>query len=126
MRLPLLLGCHHLCIWSSEIAGFFDHQYLEMIIWYLGILRGDIYQGKVASENVSFGWLWPGVPLVQSDCIILWSSVSLQIMISYLSFLHEDNHQGKVGLWILLLVGFHQLCFLFKQVVAFLDVSWRN
>ena len=28
LRLPLLVGCGQLCLWSSQIPGFFDHQYL--------------------------------------------------------------------------------------------------
>ena len=34
-------------------------------------LQGDIHQGKVASETTTFGWVWLGVPLFQSDCVIL-------------------------------------------------------
>ena len=37
----------------------------------LDFLHGDDYQEMVASEATTFGWMWPVVPLVQSDCYIL-------------------------------------------------------
>ena len=39
---------------------------------------GDNYQEKVASKTTTFDWVWPVVPLVQSDSMILWSSISLE------------------------------------------------
>ena len=49
------------------------------------------HQGKVASEYY-FGWVWQVIPLVRSNCWILW-----YISISGKNhFLHENKHQGKV------------------------------
>ena len=33
----------------------------------LDLLHGDNYERKVASETTFFRWVWPVVPLVQSD-----------------------------------------------------------
>ena len=37
----------------------------------LDFLHEDGYQGKVAFKATTFSWMWPVVPLVQSDCRIL-------------------------------------------------------
>ena len=36
------------------------------------------HQEKVASKATTIGWMWPGVPQVNSDSRIIWSSVSLE------------------------------------------------
>ena len=59
----------------NQIAVVFYHQYL----WkessdLLDFLHGDIKR-NIASEFSTFGWLWPVVPVIQSDCRILWSSI---------------------------------------------------
>ena len=41
-------------------------------------LHEDILQETVALETTTFGWKRPSVPLVQSDCLILWSLISLE------------------------------------------------
>ena len=42
--------------------------------------------------------MWPGVPLVQSDCRILRLSIYLKSIKSYLSFLHGFIYQGRATL----------------------------
>ena len=123
MLLPLI-GYEN-CLLSSQIAEFFDQQYLSEIIWYAifyawsySSRKGSIWdnhvwmerarilwlaisqerthryicyfclenhQGKVASKITSYGWQWPGVPLVQPDSRILWLSISLEGINRYLS-----------------------------------------
>ena len=41
-------------------------------------LHGFNYQEKAASNTTLFGWVRPFLPLVQSYCRILWSSISLE------------------------------------------------
>ena len=56
----------------NQIAVFFDHRYLwKESIDTLDFLPGINYQGDVASETTTFGCIWAGVPLIQSDCRIL-------------------------------------------------------
>ena len=60
LSVPLLVGCGQVYLLSSQIVGFFEHQYLwEESISLLDFLNGDNYQRKVASENDTFGWVWP-------------------------------------------------------------------
>ena len=56
-------------------------------------MHGDKPQGKVAPETTAFGWVWTVVPLVQSDCRVLWSSMSIDIS----NIWHRDSHQRKVA-----------------------------
>ena len=46
----------------------------------------DSYPRKIASETTFFGWVWPGVLLIQSDRRILWLSMSLDGINWYLRF----------------------------------------
>ena len=46
----------------------------------------DIYPRKIASETTFFGWVWPGVLLIQSNRRILWLSMSLDGINWYLRF----------------------------------------
>ena len=41
-------------------------------------------------------WIWPGVPLVQSDWKFLWSTMSLKRIIWFLIFLCRVSHQEKL------------------------------
>ena len=60
---------------TNQMAVFFDHQYLwKESISRLDFLHGDNHQRKVASESYPFGWVWPVLLLIQSDCIILHKS----------------------------------------------------
>ena len=34
----------------------------------LAVLDGVTHQYNVASDSIVFGWVWRGLPLVQSDC----------------------------------------------------------
>ena len=61
---PLLVGFGKVCLLFNQIAGFFDHQYLSKeSICILDFLHGFNHQGKVASEIITFSWVWLGVPL---------------------------------------------------------------
>ena len=62
----------HKMLSTSRIAVLFDHQYLWMeSIDTFDLVHEDNHQPKVGSETTSFGRVWPGVPLVQSECRIL-------------------------------------------------------
>ena len=83
---------------TNQTAVFSDYQYIwKESIHTFDFFHGDNHQGKVWSETTTFGWVQPVVLLVQSDCRILWSSMSLEGIIWYLCFLCGDNHQGKAG-----------------------------
>ena len=58
---------------ASQIAVFFDHQYLcKESLNLLDFLHGDNDDGdKVASDTITFFCMWPVVPAVQSDYRIL-------------------------------------------------------
>ena len=83
MRLPVLFDCGNLCFSSSQIAGFFDYQYMLKESSDLGLfLHGDSHQAKVVPENsffffFFFGCVWP-------FCDVF-------------NFLRGDNHQGMVA-----------------------------
>ena len=66
-----LVGYGLLYLLSNQMARFFGYQYLWREPIYFFFLHGDIHLGKVASETTTFGWVWLGVPLFQSDCVIL-------------------------------------------------------
>ena len=56
---------------ANQIAVFFDYQCLwKKSVDLLDFLYGDNHQGELTSETTFFGWVWPVVPLVQSDCRI--------------------------------------------------------
>ena len=63
----------------------------------LFFLFKDNHPAKVECKTATFRWVWPGMRLVQSDCRILWSTITLEGINSwYRRFLYEDIHQGKV------------------------------
>ena len=93
---------------ANQVAVFFDHQYLwKESIDPTDFLHGNNHQRKISSETITFGWVWPFVFLVQSDCrILLIISISgrnqqisfcMEIIIKGRAFLHADNHKGKVA-----------------------------
>ena len=99
LRLPLSVGCGLLCLSSNQITGFFYHQYIGKVsINLFDFLYGD-NQGKVASETITFGWLKPAVPLVKSDCRILWSSIYLERIKWYLSFIPCSYLSRDGSIW---------------------------
>ena len=62
-----------LCLWFSQIARFFDYQYLwKKSVDTLDFLHGDSHQGKVGFETAGFGWVWPVVfyPMRYQDSFI--------------------------------------------------------
>ena len=72
VRLPLFVWCGQFYFSAIQIAGFFDHQYLwKKSINIFDFLYRDNHQRKVAPETTTFDWVWPAVPLGQSDCRIL-------------------------------------------------------
>ena len=63
----------------------------------LFFLFKDNHPAKVECKTTTFRWVWPGMCLVQSDCRILWSTITLEGINSwYHRFLYEDIHQGKL------------------------------
>lgn len=89
-----VVGCGQFCFLSSKILGFFDNQYFfeELII--LDFLRGDNHKGNLALETTFWVLICSDVLLVQSDCRILKSSVSLERILDYP---HGVNHQEKIA-----------------------------
>ena len=60
-------------------------------------MPGVSHQEKVASETY-FGWVWSVVFLVQSDYMILWSSISLgRIAYSLWFFVDGGSHQVRIA-----------------------------
>ena len=45
----------------------------------LTTLIANNHQGKIALKTTSLGWVWPGMPLHESDSKILWSSIFLEV-----------------------------------------------
>ena len=75
----VLIGYGELCLLSNQISGFFDHQCLwKESINLLDFLHGDNHQRKVTSGTATFDWVGPVVPLIQSVCRILRSSIFLK------------------------------------------------
>ena len=53
---------------TNRFAVFFYHQYLcKESISTIDFLHGDNHHKKVASEIITFGWVWPVLSLVQLD-----------------------------------------------------------
>ena len=98
---------------------FFDHQYLQKESFEILDFWMDRYQGKMTSETTTFVWVWPVVPLVQSGCRILLSSISLKIM--DIMFFAWDNHQGQEHLKRPLLLWCGLVCLLSNQIAGFFD-----
>ena len=85
MRVLVLVRCSQLCLSSSHIAGFFDRQYhCKEPIHIFDFWHGGNCQGKVVSKTNTLSWVWPDVPLFQSDSRNLWSSISLDGINRYL------------------------------------------
>ena len=59
---------------AENLLNQSDCRSLERIN-HLDFLRGDKHQRKAVFETTTFGWVWPVVPLIQSDYRILLSSV---------------------------------------------------
>ena len=102
---------------ANQVTVSFVHQYLwKESINLLDCLHVD-KQRKAASETTTFDWVWSVVHLVQSDCRILWSSISLEGINRYLSFFCvEIINKEREHLKLPLLVGFCQLCLFSNQI----------
>ena len=68
--LPVRFFYQYLCKKSSDI---------------LVLILEDSHQRAVTPENITFGWMWLVMPLVKSDCTILWWSISWEKVIWDLS-----------------------------------------
>ena len=56
---------------TNQIAIFFDHQYpWKESVDIIDFLRGNNHQGEIGDETSAFGWVWPVVPLFQSNQIV--------------------------------------------------------
>ena len=72
---------------TSQNAVFFDHWYFSKeSIDTVDFSLGDNHQGMVGSQTTTFGWILPVMPLVQSDCRTLWSSIFQEKVKWYLCF----------------------------------------
>ena len=85
LRLPLLVACGQ-GLSFNQIAGFFDQQdYKKEPIIVYNFLHGDNHQGKVAYKTTTFGWVLPGLSLIQLDYKIIRSTASREGIKWYLS-----------------------------------------
>ena len=77
--ISVLVGCGQFCFSSNQVAGVFDYQYLwKESIDILDFVLEDNHQGKEAFGTTTFGWMWPVVPHIQSNCRILSSAIYVE------------------------------------------------
>ena len=55
----------------SETTPFDQTCHWKEPINIFDFLHGDNRQRKIGSRSTSFGWVWPGVPLIKSGWMIL-------------------------------------------------------
>ena len=91
-KTPCLKCSHPITLHCSLIINISGKESVNL----LDFLHRDNPQRKVTCETTSFGWVCPVVPLIQSDCRLLWLSIPME-GINQLDFLHEDNLQRKVA-----------------------------
>lgn len=104
-----LVGCGQLNILPNQILEFYYQFFLKGSIWYLSFfLYGCSHQRNLVLGTTSFGWVWQVVSLIQSDCRILWSEISLE---------RTNPYFWKLPL--LIVCG--QLCFWSNRIPGFLD-----
>ena len=115
---------------TNQLAGFFDHQYVgKESIDILVFLHVVSYQWKIASETTTFSWVWPVVSLIQSNCRILWSLLSLERTNWYHSFFPWRWESSEGSIWDgRALVECGQLCLLSNKIPGFCGYHylWRN
>ena len=99
LRLSLLVGCGQLHLLSKHIAGSFDYQYhWNKTSNLLDFLHDDSHQVKVvASGTTSFDRVWLVVLLLQTNCKIFLSPISLERIKSYLKIFVWSCHEGKAA-----------------------------
>ena len=121
MRDLLLFGCGQLGFRSSQIAGFFDHQFLwKNAIVILIFLHEVTHQGEVAPKTTIFGWLRSVVSLLQSDCRVFWSAISLERSSQYhwyFAWRYSSRKGGQVCLWSNGIPGFFDQQYLCKESI---------
>ena len=104
-----LVGCGQLNILPNQILEFYYQFFLKGSIWYLSFfLYGCSHQRNLVLGTTTFGWVWLVVSLIQSDCRILWSEISLE---------RTNPYFWKLPL--LIVCG--QLCFWSNRIPGFLD-----
>ena len=98
MRPPFLVGCGQLCLFSNQIAGFFDYQYLwKKFSYLLDLLHGDSHQAKLASGTTSFDLVYQ-LFLLSNQIAGFFDHQYLWKESRYIySFLHGVSHQGKAA-----------------------------
>ena len=113
---------------QSECIILWSSIYLEGIKWFLDFLCGDNHLRNVASETVTFGWMWPVLPLGQSDCRILWASISLEESNYSHIFCLDIIVKKRYLLRLSIFVGCDQLHFRAHQIVGFFDHQylWKD
>ena len=94
-------------LWSTTSHGGVNR--------YLRFLHG--HKGKVESGTTFFGAVWPVAPFIQVNCMIIWSSISLEGIIFIIVFLYGVIHQGKLALW--------TNTFWWDLTLIF-DIKWKN
>ena len=62
-------------------------------------MHGNDNQEKVPCETSTFGWMWPTVLLVHSDCRILWSTIYLEGINWYLRIFAWRNASREGSIW---------------------------
>ena len=120
LRLPVLVGCCQLCLLSSQIAGFFDHQYL----WKESMNTKDFFLG--GNQQWKEGWGYHFC-LGLANCVYhsnrLQNSLIINIsawnqLILYFFYL-EITIKGRKDLRLPVLVGCCQLCLLSNRIPGF-------
>ena len=95
-------------------------------------MRRDNHQGNVGPQTTTFGWEWPGVPLINQivrffDHKYLWKESS-----DILVFLHAVRYQVYVHLWLdmaycvsqpIRIAGFFDHQYLWKESIDILAFS---
>ena len=129
LRLPVLVGCCQLCLLSSQIAGFFDHQYL----WKESMNTKDFLLG--GNQQLKEGWGYHFC-LGLANCVYHSNRLQNSLIINISAwnqlilhfFIHGDNHQRKEGsetasFWI---PGFFGHQYLWRESIKTLDFLYGD
>ena len=118
LRLLPLRGCGQLCLFSNQIAGLFDHQYLSkessdiLVFCMVLVIKGrqDYWLGVVSCVSH---------PIILDDSLII--NISEKSQIIYQLVFHGDSHRAKVASETFTLVGYGQYCLSSNQIAGLFD-----
>ena len=128
MRPPFLVGCGQLCLFSNQIVGFFDYQYLwKKFSYLLDLLHGDSHPAKLASGTTSFDLVYQ-LFLLSNQIAGFFDHQYLWKESRYIySFLHGVSHQRKATSEFYFWLGVASYAFS-NQVAGFYDhqYMWKE